>query len=176
MYLSITIYNWSWLVLNIYLGQMGDMERMAASFLCDKNDPTILTWREVKTLILQCLLNTVIVIIASLSLWQEWCFQITLAIPLPESLNNLSYRVFYRSKTVGGLAQTSCCPIASSPTIWRTAKRLWKSHAAWRVKTPLIKVNRYIHPKFPFMSQIFDTEASVPDEQSAGGSGSSKNW
>ena len=26
---------------------MGDMERMAATALCDKNDPTRLTWREV---------------------------------------------------------------------------------------------------------------------------------
>jgi len=27
---------------------MGDMERMAATALCDKNDPTRLTWREIK--------------------------------------------------------------------------------------------------------------------------------
>merc|ERR1712079_729656 len=28
--------------------KMGDMERMAAFALCDKNDPTRLTWREIK--------------------------------------------------------------------------------------------------------------------------------
>ena len=27
---------------------MGDMERMAALQLCDKNDPTLLSWRELK--------------------------------------------------------------------------------------------------------------------------------
>ena len=27
---------------------MGDAERMAASYLCDKSDPTLLTWKELK--------------------------------------------------------------------------------------------------------------------------------
>ena len=40
---------------------------------------------------------------------------------------------FLRSRTGGALARTSCCPTASSPTMRRTAKRLWRSHAAWRV-------------------------------------------
>ena len=43
-------------------------------------------------------------------------------------------------------------------------------------ETPHLKVNCYIQPNFPFMTKMFDTEASVPDEQSAdGGSGSGKN-
>ena len=149
--------------MNIYLGQMssGDMERMAASFLCDKNDPTILTWREVNSYCKQCLLSkhcyrycyihicdkndpTIItcrevktLILQTLSLLSSHHYLCDKndTTRLPEYPHQNSsiiclYHVFLRSKTVGAPAQTSCCPMVSSPTMWRTAKRLWKSHAA----------------------------------------------
>ena len=58
-----------------------------------------------------------------------------------------------RSKTVGDLAQTSCCPMASSHTMWRTANKLLKYHAAWRVKTSL-NYHKTIFIKISFLEKL----------------------
>ena len=139
-----------------------------------KNDPTILTWREVNIILWQSVTvfdslwqsvkqNNPFDLFSHYILCPTGFFGNTLHNTTLQVLKNLSFNVFVRSKTVGGLARTSCCPTASSPTMWRTANRLWISLAAWRVKTTYLNINCYIRSNFPFLekTKIFDSEAST---------------